>query len=67
MKFIKLKVYDIVGNEVATLVNKEQPTGSYEIEFDTRSYGGSNLPSGIYCYQLVVGDFTQTKKLVILK
>ena len=62
IKFVKLKVYDILGNEVATLVNKEQPAGSYEIEFNA-----SNLPSGIYFYQLKVGNFVKTEKMVLLK
>ena len=67
-----LKVYDVLGNEVATIVDEYNPAGNYNIEFSAvskfTSGGGSyNLPSGIYFYQLVVGDFTQTKKLVILK
>ena len=71
-RVIKLKVYDILGNEVATLVNEEKPAGNYEVEFSstsgTASSGKSHiLPSGIYLYQLIAGDFTQTKKLVLLK
>jgi len=60
--FVSLKVYDILGKEIATLVNEEQPAGEYEIEFD-----GSALTSGIYFYQLKAGDFTQTKKMILLK
>jgi len=67
MKFVKLKIYDILGNEVATLVNKEQLAGSYEVEFDARSYGGSSLPSGIYFYQIQAGNFVSTKKFLLLK
>ncbi len=63
---VTLKVYDILGKEVATLVNEEKPTGSYKVEFD-----GSNLTSGIYLYKLTAsggaGNFTETKKLVLLK
>jgi gluconolactonase len=71
-RVIKLKVYDILGNEVATLVNEEKPAGNYEVEFSstsgTASSGKSHiLPSGIYLYQLIAGDFTQTKKLILLK
>ncbi len=61
---VQLKVYDILGNEIATLVNKEQSTGEYEVEFDAGKY---NLSSGIYFYQLKAGSFIQTKKLVLIK
>jgi hypothetical protein len=60
--FTILKVYDILGNEVATLVDKELPAGNYEMEFDA-----GNLSSGIYFYQLKVGSFIQTKKMVLLR
>ncbi|RJP71006.1 MAG: T9SS C-terminal target domain-containing protein [Ignavibacteriales bacterium] len=59
---VRLKVYDILGNEVATLVNEEQPAGEYEVELD-----GSKFSSGIYFYQLKVGNFIETKKLLLLK
>jgi hypothetical protein len=62
MKFIKLKVYDILGNEITTLVNEEKPTGNYDVEFD-----GSNLPSGVYFYRLQAGNFINTKKFILLK
>lgn len=57
-----LKVYDILGNEIATLVNEEKSSGSYTIEFNA-----GELSSGIYFYQLKAGDFISTKKLVLLK
>ncbi len=60
--FITLKVYDILGNEVATLVNEEPSAGEYEVEFD-----GTGIPSGIYFYQLKSGNFVQTKKMLLLK
>jgi photosystem II stability/assembly factor-like uncharacterized protein len=60
--FLTLKVYDVLGNEVATLVKEEKPTGSYEIEFDATS-----LPSGIYFYQLKTDSFVETKKMVLMK
>jgi len=62
MKFVKLKVFDILGNEVATLVNEEQPVGNYTVRFD-----GSKLASGIYLYQLKSENFTQTHKMILLK
>jgi len=57
-----LKIYDVLGNEVATLVDEYKAAGSYEIEFDA-----SNLPSGVYIYQLIVGNYLQSRKMVVLK
>ena len=57
-----LKVYDILGKEVATLVNKQQKPGNYEVEFD-----GKDLTSGIYFYKLQAGDFVETKKMILLR
>jgi hypothetical protein len=59
---VTLKVYDILGNEIATLVNEEKPSGSYEVGFD-----GKGLPSGIYFYQLKSGSFVETKKMLMIK
>ncbi len=53
-----------LGNEIATLVNKEQSPGEYEVGFDADKY---NLSSGIYFYQLKAGSFIKTKKMVFLK
>jgi len=62
MSNVKLIVYDILGNEVATLVNERQKSGNYEVKFDA-----SNLASGIYLYKLQSGSFVQTRKLMLLK
>jgi agmatine/peptidylarginine deiminase len=62
MQNVILKVYDVLGNQVATLVNEEKPAGSYEVEFC-----GNELTSGIYFYQLRAGEFNQTKKMILLK
>jgi hypothetical protein len=59
---VTLKVYDILVNEVATLVNEENPAGSYEVDFSAMG-----LPSGIYFYRLQAGSFVETKKMVLLK
>lgn len=59
---ISLKVYDVLGNEVATLVNEDKPTGSYKAEFDA-----SNLSSGIYFYKIQAENFIETKKMLLLK
>jgi len=59
---VTLKVFDLLGREVATLVNKEKPAGTYEVEFDA-----NNLPSGIYFYRLRAGGFSDTKKFIIIR
>jgi uncharacterized Ntn-hydrolase superfamily protein len=61
-QFVTLKVYDVLGNEVATLVNKEQVPGVYEILFDA-----SSLSSGTYFYKLQAGNFVETKKMILLR
>ena len=63
---VTLKVYDILGNEIATLVNEEKSPGTYEVEFNTSSIK-HHPSSGIYFYQLKAGKFIQTKKMVYLK
>jgi hypothetical protein len=70
--WVVLKVYDVLGNEVATIVNKELPAGEYEVEFSAKgrsASGGnaSNLSSGIYFYTLKAGSFTQSKKMILVK
>ena len=60
--FVTLKVYDILGRKVATLVNEYEAAGSYNVTFNA-----SNLASGIYIYQLKSGDFVANKKLILMK
>ncbi len=59
---VQLNVYNILGEEIATLVNEKQSPGNYSVQFDA-----SNLPSGVYFYTLRVGDFIATKKMILLK
>ena len=59
---ITLKVFDVLGKEVATLLNEEKNAGNYQVDFS-----GYGLPSGIYFYTLNAGNFTETKKLVLMK
>jgi hypothetical protein len=59
---VLLKIYDVLGSEIATLVNEEKAPGNYEIVFN-----GVNLPSGIYFYKMSCGNFSETKKLVLMK
>ncbi len=61
-KKVTLRIYDILGNEVASLVDNYQSAGEYEISFD-----GSDFSSGIYYYKLIAGNFSQTKKMLLLK
>ena len=62
MNSVQLKVYDILGNEVATLVNEEKEAGNYEVEFSS-----ANLASGIYIYRLQASEFSDTKKMILLR
>jgi hypothetical protein len=60
--FVNIKVYDFLGREVADLVNETKSTGSYELMFDA-----SSLPSGTYFYSMIAGDYSATKKMMLLK
>ena len=62
LQFTILKVYDLLGNEVATLVNEVKPAGTYEVEFNA-----NNLASGIYFYTLRTQNFRQTKKMILIR
>ena len=59
---VKLIVYNMLGQEVATLVNKNQTTGNYQVEFNA-----SQLSSGVYFYKISVGNFTDVKKMLLIK
>lgn len=61
-EFVILKIYDIMGQEVAELINEKQNAGTYKIEFDA-----SSLSSGLYLYTLTAGKFTQSKKMLLMK
>jgi hypothetical protein len=63
---VQLKVYDVLGNEVATLVNEYKLSGNYEIEFNPSTIK-HHLSSGVYFYELKAGDFIQTKKMILLQ
>jgi hypothetical protein len=59
---VSIKVYDILGIEIATLVNEKQQPGNYSVRFNA-----SHLPSGIYIYRIISGSFSATKKMILLK
>lgn len=67
IKFVQLKIYDILGNEVATLVNEKKPPGNYEAMFNADAIRRATLTSGIYFYKLTVGSYSFTKKMILLK
>ena len=60
--YVTLRVYDILGNEIVTLINEEKTTGAYEVNFDARSFS-----SGIYFYTITAGSFRTTKKMLLVK
>ncbi|MGE5805353.1 MAG: T9SS type A sorting domain-containing protein [Ignavibacteria bacterium] len=60
--FVTLKVYDVIGNEVAVLVNEEKEPGEYKIQFNA-----ANLSSGVYFYKLTAGEYSQTKKMILMR
>jgi hypothetical protein len=60
--FVSLKIYDMLGQEVKSLVNETKPAGTYKVTFDA-----SNLPSGVYYYQIQAGEFVETKRMLLLK
>jgi len=64
---VTLKVYDLLGREITTLVDEYKPAGNYEVILDSHSGNVRNLPSGVYFYQLKAGNFIQTKKMLLLK
>jgi hypothetical protein len=59
---VELIVYDAIGKRILVLANKEDVPENYEVEFD-----GANYPSGIYYYRLTAGDYSETKKMVLLR
>ena len=61
-QFVTLKVYDVLGNQVATIVNEDKPQGNYDVNFYA-----SKLSSGVYYYQLRAGNFVETKKMILLR
>jgi probable HAF family extracellular repeat protein len=64
---VQLKVYDVLGNEIATLVNEEKQAGVYEIQFNVAQDSRPAISSGIYFYKLTAGDFVQTRKMMLIK
>jgi len=59
---VSLKIYDLLGREIATLVNEEKPAGAYEL-----TWNAEGLSSGVYFYQLKAGNFVESKKMILLR
>lgn len=64
---VQLKIYDILGREVKTLINSELPAGAYRVEWNGTNNYGTQVSSGMYIYRMVAGKFVQTKKMMFLK
>ena len=64
---VSLKIYSLLGKEILTLVNEVKTQGEYSVQWDAKNSLGNKVPSGIYFYKLVTRDFTQTKKMILLK
>ena len=65
--FVQLKVYDVLGNEIAELINEEKSKGIYSVDFDTADINGKEITSGVYFYTITVNDFVQTNKMLLLR
>jgi len=61
-QFVTIKIYDVIGNEINTIVNEEKPAGTHEVSFNAGS-----LSNGVYFYKLTAGNFVQTRKMILLK
>jgi hypothetical protein len=61
-ELVSLKVFDVLGNEIANLVNEKKPAGNYEATFNAQ-----NIPAGVYFYRLKAGSFDQTRKMILIK
>jgi hypothetical protein len=66
-QFVTLKVYDVLGKEIATLVNEEKPAGNYEVDFNVVQEFFSATASGVYFYQFKAGEYIETKKMILMK
>jgi len=64
---VSLRVFDVLGNEIATLINEYKPAGTYKIEFNSNSGAIRNLKSSVFFYRLQAGNYVETKKMILLK
>ena len=66
-RFVTLKVFDMLGKEIATLVNEKLQPGEYEVPFSINQFSNNQLPSGVYFNRLTTGGFSETKKMILIK
>ncbi|GAB4368694.1 MAG: hypothetical protein Kow0042_09970 [Calditrichia bacterium] len=64
---VKLEIYNVLGQRVKTLVNQKMTAGKHSINWDGRNEAGKLMGSGVYFYRLKAGDFTKTKKMILIK
>lgn len=67
LRHVTLKVYDVLGREIATLIDEYKQAGNYNVKFNVETCRGKSLPSGMYFYRIIIGSNTKTKKLVLVK
>jgi|WetSurMetagenome_2_1015567.scaffolds.fasta_scaffold53352_2 hypothetical protein len=65
--FVSLKIYDIIGKEVTTLINEKLQPGTYEVPFSIDQFSSYQLPSGVYFYKLTADDYSETKKMTLIR
>ena len=65
--YVTIKIFDMLGQEVRTLINEEQPAGNYSVVWDGLDANGSRVTTGAYLYRAVVGDRVEVRKMVLLK
>jgi len=64
---VHLEIYDLLGQKVRTLFRGEQPAGIHNIQWNGLNFAGISLPSGVYLYRVNAGDFSQTRKMLLLR
>ncbi|MDZ7625555.1 MAG: T9SS type A sorting domain-containing protein [Ignavibacteriaceae bacterium] len=64
---VTLKVYDVLENEIATLVDEYKPAGNHDVKFNVAQVSRPEISSGVYFYQLQAGSFVETKKMILLR
>lgn len=67
MRNVSIKVYDLLGREVRTLINEPMQAGVYSVEWDGRNDAGAAVTSGVYLYRMVAGDFVSTRRMTLMK
>ena len=64
---VKLEIFDILGKQITSLVDKQQTAGAYEVKWDCRTADGKTVPAGVYFYKITAGDYKKTNKMLLLK